>query len=324
MSFAILRTAKLKSAGEIGGSIAHTLRDRDTPNANPGLTPDNEHFGPDSAEATKAGIAARIPEKHRSDAVLCIEYLVTASPEAFTDDKLDAKQYFHDALDWIRERHGADNVISGHLHLDETSPHLVAYVVPLDAATGRLNAKKYLGGKATLKAMQTDFAERVGRSHGLARGLEGSKATHQTVQAFYGALSASQRVPAQVIDPSELKPIKTRSEGLLGALRLQIYVEEPEGIASRLNAKIEPLRVEVEQLRREKRSWLDERKRMAAGIKAMHRELETLEPFRVLQRFAPKLFDKVKAIAVNAIAQAREAFTRKAKEQDRDGPSLSR
>lgn len=33
MSFAILRTAKLKSFGELGGSLSHNYRTRFTPNA---------------------------------------------------------------------------------------------------------------------------------------------------------------------------------------------------------------------------------------------------------------------------------------------------
>ena len=43
MSFAILRTAKLKSFGEIGGSLSHNYRTRFTPNANLKMQHKNEH-----------------------------------------------------------------------------------------------------------------------------------------------------------------------------------------------------------------------------------------------------------------------------------------
>ena len=75
--------------------------------------------------------------------------------------------YFNDALKWLRERHGGANVVYAGIHRDETTPHMYAYVVPLDEATGRLNARKWLGGAKALSEMQTDFAANVGARHGL-------------------------------------------------------------------------------------------------------------------------------------------------------------
>ena len=40
--------------------------------------------------------------------------------------------------------------------------------------------------------MQTDFAERVGKAHGLERGLQGSPARHERVQRAYAHLSDPQ------------------------------------------------------------------------------------------------------------------------------------
>ncbi len=135
-----------------------------------------------------------LPEKRRKDAVLAIEYLVTASPG---DMKLKSQHeqilYFTDSLIWLKERHG-QNVFYAGLHFDETTPHLFAYAVPLDPDTGRLNAKKWLGGPQALSEMQTDFAEKVGAKHQLERGILGSRAKHQTIKHFYGAL-ASPPVP---------------------------------------------------------------------------------------------------------------------------------
>ena len=42
---------------------------------------------------------------------------------------------------WLEEKYGKNNVVSTTIHRDETTPHLVAYVVPLDEESGRLNAK---------------------------------------------------------------------------------------------------------------------------------------------------------------------------------------
>src|SRR5690606_7321072 len=160
MPYAILRAAKLKTFGAIGGSLAHTYRERPTPNADPSRSMHNAHQHADAAAAADA-IRERIPASHRKNAVLAIDYFVGASTEFFNDAE-DGQRYFQDALTWLRERHGTENVIAASVHRDETSPHLIAYVVPLDQAR-KLNCRQFLGGAATLSKMQTDFAEKVGK-----------------------------------------------------------------------------------------------------------------------------------------------------------------
>lgn len=196
VNYAILRVAKLKSFGEIGGSLAHTFRERPTPNAAPKPRQANEHWGAATAAEALAAIRGLLPEKRRSDAVLCIEYFVGRSPTWSGDDN----RYFAHAVEWLVERHGRGNVVSAHVHRDETTPHLVAYVVPLDG--DRLNAKKWLGGKAVLSAMQTDFWQAVARHHGLKRGEEGSVAQHQSVKQYYARVQQAERI-ARVDYPTE-------------------------------------------------------------------------------------------------------------------------
>ena len=80
VAYAILRTAKLKSFGEIGGSLSHNYRNRPTPNADPYRTVNKEH-DLKTARQVMDGIKNRLPEKTRKNAVLAIEYLITASPD---------------------------------------------------------------------------------------------------------------------------------------------------------------------------------------------------------------------------------------------------
>lgn len=230
MTYAILRTAKLKSFGEIGGSLAHTYRTRHTPNADPARAHLNEHQGPGSAVAVREAIRARLPDRRRSDAVLCIEYFVGASPEFFQGGE-DGQDYFKRASRWLKERHGADNVIAVSVHRDETSPHLVAYVVPLDEQ-GKLNAKSFLGGRTKLSAMQTEFAEKVGRPYGLERGIEGSKATHTTIRQYYAALDNSDFKHGRVT-PKALEP------RVLEKRLLTTTVESREQVAERLTMVVQ-------------------------------------------------------------------------------------
>ena len=80
--FVILRHTKLKSYGEIGGSLDHTYRLIDTPNADSSRLNLNEHdFNKktDVVQSIKNRIDQRIRERENN--VLCVEYLVTASPD---------------------------------------------------------------------------------------------------------------------------------------------------------------------------------------------------------------------------------------------------
>lgn len=186
MAYAILRTAKLKSFGEIGGSLSHTYRTRHTPNADPTRTPLNAHSS-HTADLVMSDIKQHLPDKVRSNAVLCVEYLITASPEwSGWKDKAQEADFFKRSVKWLEARHGKEHVIATSVHYDETTPHLIAYVVPIDSQ-GKLNARSFLGGRATLSKMQTDFHSKV-KDLGLERGLEGSKAEHKTVKEFYAEL----------------------------------------------------------------------------------------------------------------------------------------
>ena len=102
---------------------------------------------------------------------------------------------FDQSKKWLENKYGKNNVVSTTIHRDETTPHLVAYVVPVDEETGRLNAKKYIGGsRHTLSQMQTDFAVEV-KDLGLDRGVQGSKAKHTSIQEYYEKLNNYENEP---------------------------------------------------------------------------------------------------------------------------------
>lgn len=205
MAYAILRTAKLKEIGHIAGSLSHTFRTRETPNADQARAHLNENTGPETPEAILAAIKDRLPEKVRKNGVRCIEYFIGGSPEHFRGD--DGAKYFEDARAWLVARHGAENVVSTHVHRDETTPHMVAYVVPIHE--GRLNARHYLGGPEAMRQLQTDFAQEVGQKHGLERGVEGSKAKHQTISEYYHRAN-------EPLGPDKINfPKERQSKGLL-------------------------------------------------------------------------------------------------------------
>lgn len=191
MGYAILRTQKLKSGIAVRRSMKHAFREQDTPNADPGRTPDNTHIGAKSVDEALQRFNARLPEKVRKNAVLAVEYLITASPEDMKGKtRVEQDAYFRDGLEWLKRRHGVENIVYAGVHRDETTPHMYAYVVPLDRQS-KLNCRSFLGGAQALSEMQTEFAREVGKQHGLERGVEGSRARHTSIQQYYARVHAA-------------------------------------------------------------------------------------------------------------------------------------
>ena len=90
MGYAIARIAKLKR-GNLAGSASHCARTRVTPNADP--TSQNIRFigSDDPSEKLEDLVLNKInppsqKRKIRSDAVWCVELLLTASPKYFRPD----------------------------------------------------------------------------------------------------------------------------------------------------------------------------------------------------------------------------------------------
>ena len=80
------------------------------------------------------------------------------------------------------------------LHMDETTPHLTGFIAPTDPQTGRLNARRWIGGAERCSASADRLRGRWGHL-GLRRGIEGSKAKHQSVRRFYAAMNAPEPSP---------------------------------------------------------------------------------------------------------------------------------
>lgn len=185
MNYAIMRCKKLKTMGCVAASLKHCFRERDTPNADPTRTPDNEHLSGNSRTSEAMGyLRTLLPEKRRKDAVLAVEYLCTASPEWWkTADKAAQDEFFKRAEEWLAKKYGRDNIVVATIHRDETSPHLSAFVVPL-TPDGRLSAKEFIGDRKKMQDDQTTFAETM-RGLGLQRGIQGSRAKHTTIREYY-------------------------------------------------------------------------------------------------------------------------------------------
>jgi hypothetical protein len=230
MAYAIMRAKKLANMGSVAASMQHCYRERETHNADQERTPDNQHLVAKSTDEAMGKLRALLPEKRRKDAVLAVEYVMTASPEWFAQATPEQeKAFFQRSLQWLADKYGADRIVTASIHRDEATPHLSAFVVPL-TQDKRLSAKEFIGSRDKMRADQTTYAACV-VDLGLERGIEGSKATHQTIQQHYAAVERGVQ-PLVAITPKAVEPRVLR-KGLFSS-----DVETPEAVAERLTKRI--------------------------------------------------------------------------------------
>jgi hypothetical protein len=255
--FAILRTAKLKTAGNCGSLNKHLERTMDVPNADKELSYLNRRqvgSGDLAADVSDRIKSAGI-EKPRKNAVLAIEHLMAASPEAFqfkkgSDSKTGKttlvgptadierwKAFEKNCYGWLKDQYGKENIVNFTTHLDEQTPHIHAVVVPIDSKS-KLNCRNYLGGREKMRGLQDSFAARH-KELGLERGIRGSKTHHLEVKQFYSQIKES-------------KPISL--DTTLGFQQVRIQVQAPEKGFAGIGYKQDPAelaRQESERISRE-------------------------------------------------------------------------
>ncbi|MGD1875838.1 MAG: MobV family relaxase [Mastigocoleus sp.] len=200
MPFAICRIQKIKSWGALKFNFSHTARTRETPNANQDVTNkaiiDNYNYiNLETLVRDKIG-----SQKIRSNAVLAVEILLSASADYFRPhapneagiyDKQRLNKFVNATVKWLQTSWG-EKVVQAQLHLDEMTPHIHAYLVPLDER-GKLNCKALFGTRSKMYQLQDSFANAV-KHLGISRGIKGSTATYEKVRKYYGAVNQDSSV----------------------------------------------------------------------------------------------------------------------------------
>ena len=179
--YAILRFAKYKGP-EISGIEAHNERTKEKYESNPDIDPTRTHLNfhlikPERkyrAESEKQ--IAEAGCRTRSDSVRVVEALITATPEFFKGKKrAEIKEFFNEALEFIKQNQAPETIISAVVHLDEKSPHMHLCFVPL-TEDKRLCAKEILGNKKKLTQWQDKYWEHMVKKYpDLERGESASE-----------------------------------------------------------------------------------------------------------------------------------------------------
>lgn len=173
--------------------------------------------------------------KARSNSVMALDTIYTASPEFFQErTNAENDKFFQDCLKFHNEHFG--HIISAVVHYDETTPHLHVISVPL-TKDGRLSARDVIGNKAKMSKTQDNFFEQVGRSYGLERGI------HMDGQ------EKKEHISAQEHELREIKQKITREQERLEAIKhseetARTRAQEYKQTAAQLQKEIEQLQEE--------------------------------------------------------------------------------
>ena len=179
--FAILRFAKYKGP-EISNIEAHNERTKDEYASNPDIDKSRSCLNFHLLELEhkyRAEAERQIKDagcSTRSDSVRVVEALITATPEFFKGKKrAEIKEFFNEALEFIKQNQAPETIISAVVHMDEKTPHMHLSFVPL-TADGRLSAKEIVGNKRKLTQWQDRFWEHMVRKYpDLERGESASE-----------------------------------------------------------------------------------------------------------------------------------------------------
>ncbi|MGK7952500.1 MAG: MobV family relaxase [Xenococcaceae cyanobacterium] len=261
MRNAIARIAKLNS-GNINSSEQHTKRARETPNANPEIKNIRFIGQPETKDSPTLDsiVRQRIGEQTiRKNAVLCVEMLLTASPEYFRPDEPSRAGYyqpkrledFQQAVhQWLDEQYG-DRIVRAELHLDEATPHIHAYLVPLDER-GKLNCRGLFGGREKMSKFQDSYAEALAPL-GLERGIKGSRAKHTSVKQYYAAVN---KEPDLTLDMTTIQhQLADRTRAIREKEALQRTAKALASEKEVLQQRLRDLEVRVHSQNRELEKW---------------------------------------------------------------------
>ena len=205
--YSILRTVKIKDRQKISKVSEHNFRLRSQANINDDRTQENVilvnklNVNTSQISSLQEKISdhyEKLGIKERSDNVLMMEFVVSASPEFFEGkSKNEVKKWADHQVNYFEKKFG-QNIQMGVLHLDEKTPHIHFMVSTehetvktyknrhgtTEKKTWSLNAKRF--NPQFLTDMQSTYALH-NNIFGLKRGQK-SKKEHVKLKDYYASI----------------------------------------------------------------------------------------------------------------------------------------
>lgn len=265
MGYAVLHMEK--AGGSDSGMSAHIERTVAPKNADANRTLLNREMitSPDGVTNRTEAIQYRLEtaglqRKIGKNQVRAVRILLMGSPDDMKrieqTGKLD--NWSRDNLDWLKKTYRVENIVSAVVHLDETTPHIHATMIPIvtgerrkaKAEQASCEKKKKYRKKSTdtarlcaddvmsrvrLKEYQNSYAEQMAK-YGLQRGVDGSEAKHVATSQYYrDLLSQSESVQENITRLLEQKEL---AEQELSSVKADIKKEKLKNSAADVGATL--------------------------------------------------------------------------------------
>ena len=316
MGYAVLHMEKAPASDS--GMSAHIERTIAPKNADAKRTHLNREMitFPDGVQNRTQAIQHRLDtaglqRKIGKNQVRAIRIMLTGSSDDMKriEQSGQLNNWCRDNLDWLCKTYGSENIVSAVLHLDETTPHIHATMIPIvtgerrkkkseeqaagekkkkyrkkDTSATRLCADDVMS-RIKLKEYQNTYAETMAK-YGLKRGIEGSEAKHVTTSQYYRDLltqtesiqgNISMLLEQQEAAKAELSKIQANvSKEKLKNSAADVGTTLLNGVSSLLgSSKIKQQQQQIEVLEVENRNLHDDIKNLNSKIKTMETEHKT-------------------------------------------------
>ncbi len=244
-----------KTRGTDSGTSAHIERKVKPSNADEERTHLNRRLieYPDGIHTRTQAIQHRLEtagltRKVGKNQVRAIRIMLSGSPDDMQrivrEGRLD--EWCADNMKYLAATFGKENIVSADLHLDETSPHIHATLVPIVTTERKRKkqeehaAKRYrtkstsrprlcadeVMSRVKLKGYQDTYAAAMAK-YGLKRGIEGSEARHVGTQQFYREVKAM--TDTLKADVTELQKQKETTQEELNRAKKEVHTERLKG-----------------------------------------------------------------------------------------------
>ncbi len=313
MGYAVLHLEK--TSGTDSAMSAHIERTIAPKNADPERTCLNRELieFPEGVRNRTQAIQHRLENaglqrKIGKNQIRAIRILLTGSNEDMkrieADGKLD--EWCNDNLRWLCETYGKENIVSAVLHLDESTPHIHATLVPIvtterrkkkseeqvkkqyrkkNPNAPRLSADDVMT-RSKLKKYQDTYALTMSK-FGLQRGIDGSEARHISTSQYYRELFAINEDLKENIDNLLEKQKNTEKE--LSKVKSEVSKEKFKNAKAEMganlmdgvnmlfgNSKVKQLQTEIEELLSENNSLKEENRLLKAELQIAQKEHEKI------------------------------------------------
>ena len=195
----------------------------------------------------------------------------------------EIEQWAKDVYDWCARRYGQENIIGFQVHLDESSPHIHALIVPVGqrAKSGRecvmwsakFGKTRYEYGQI-LREMHTSLYEEVGSKYGLERGdsIEGRNISHLSKRDYIRKLSKDAKQAEKAV--KGLQSMIRHLESKILSYNQQLEKAEQELASGKITLdRYESQKTDIQKLIAEYQNKLEEK---AGKLHAKEQELEQL------------------------------------------------